>query len=156
MCGLKADTRTCDYSYKPDQETIRFFCPICKDGTIMTPITVNKDAVSPSINKLKFVLKTVDNNNNNIYNITTMNGELSLDGLEKYDDGYRAKFKRDDGTICYGLVAGCFETGNGYELVIEIEFFHTSITVMPDNLEIYEIVKNIHTNFQKSDNKVNS
>ena len=42
MCGLIIDTSKCDYKYSPDQESINLYCPLCKDGTKMTPIK-NKD-----------------------------------------------------------------------------------------------------------------
>jgi len=38
MCNLKTDTSKCNYDYEPDQLCIKFNCPICKDGTVMTPI----------------------------------------------------------------------------------------------------------------------
>ena len=43
MCGLKADARECDYNYKSDQISIRFHCPVCRDGTVMAPVPPFQD-----------------------------------------------------------------------------------------------------------------
>jgi len=157
MCGLKADTRTCDYAYKPDQESIHFYCPICRDRTVMTPIEDKGNTDASLTPELKLTLKTVDNFNNSFYNVTTINSGLVLDNLEKHDDGgYSISFKKEDGATCYGLVTGCFETAKGYELIIEVDLWHTSIIVPPDNVA-YEAVKGIYTYFQeKIEDTVNS
>jgi len=114
----------------------------------MTPVAESKEK-PPFRPELKFTLKTVDKNNDCFYDTTTMNGGLVFDGLEKSDDGYRAKLKRDDGTFCYGLITGCFETKNGYELVTEVQFSHTLITVTSDNEEAYKIAKELCKNIFK-------
>ena len=41
ICGLKVDATECDHDYEPEQIYIRFYCPIFKDGTKMTPDATN-------------------------------------------------------------------------------------------------------------------
>jgi len=116
----------------------------------MTPIATEKETANPQSQELKLVLKTTDKSNNSFYNISVMNGGLTLDGLEKHGDGYRVKFKKDDGTSCYGLIAGCFKTKNGYELVTEIQFCHTVITITPDDEEAYKVAKELNEDIFKA------
>ena len=71
-----------------------------------------------------------------------MKGGLFIN--KKESSGYYVAFTDGKGnTSKVGVVSGCFESKKGYELMIQIGLFNTSITVTADNKELYNVAKQV-------------
>jgi len=62
MCGLKIDTSECNFEYSPGQITIYMHCPVCRDGTLMTPVYrgKNKNELPGTVASARHFPKTGD------------------------------------------------------------------------------------------------